>query len=1057
MLALAAILLPVIIVFVHGYTRNKALLKQHTLDDLTVVAETVEGQVYQFLEMSKREAADFASDGLIIRDTAALDKRGPGSGPAREELERHLAQKKLPLDRHIKTIDIIDPRGSVIASTDAGSVGRKAGDEKYFASGAGPTVTEQKGPKGTGRIIISAPLTGPDGKTVGVIATHIMLSELNDVLSGEFQRKLGAISWNKGSRKLLDAYLVDSSGAVIAGSGLNKGSLPLVAQNAMTEPVAACVEAKKETSGFYTNYLGRNVASSSMCIPSLNWTLLVEYETGAALAPAYEMRGQAMETGAIVAGLIALFFVFFNSIVQRIKTLSSAAVAVSHGEPDVAVPVKSNDEIGCLADAFNTMASEIKQRDMTLRAANERLDTAQKAAHIGSWDWNVPEGTVWWSDESYNIFGVDPAKFTPTYESFFSMVHPDEREEFKELVDDALASEGGFSLDFRIVTPGLGIRTVHGQGKVIFGPGGTPVRMIGTMQDVTEREAERHELKKLSAAIEQSVNVIFITDVDGVIEYVNPMFERVTGYSGEDAVGQTPRILASGEVPDDHYKQLWTTILSGRTWRGSYKNRKKDGGYYWCNSVISPVTDSRGAITHFLAVQEDITRQKLTEEKAQYLAQYDGLTGLANRVRFMEIFEEWMAFAHSCGEHGALLLMDVDNFKYVNDTYGMGAGDEFLLRISKRFSAALERIGDGERGRTAPTLARLSGDEFAVLLPAFDEARALLAAEEFRREAEEFRPLTPPMSTTISVGVALYPLHGKTGRDLLTRVDASMYRAKELGRNRVHLYRPEDREIEKIHSRVSWKEKILKALREDRFEPWYQPILSLADDRIHHFEALARMYDSDKNVLLPGAFIDIAERFGLVGAIDRVITEKAMRKQAEMKKLGRTVSFGMNLSGKDLMDPGLLTFLNDKIKETGADPGQLIFEITETAAIGDLDKALEFIKSLKALGCRFSLDDFGVGFTSFTYLQEMEVDYIKIDGSFIKKLPESQKDQIFVKAMTEVARSLGVRTIAEFVENDEIFSLLKKLGVDYAQGYLIGKPGPGLVDTDAFLSTRRAG
>ena len=271
-----------------------------------------------------------------------------------------------------------------------------------------------------------------------------------------------------------------------------------------------------------------------------------------------------------------------------------------------------------------------------------------------------------------------------------------------------------------------------------------------------------------------------------------------------------------------------------------------------------------------------------------------------------------------------------------------------------------------------------------------------------------------------------------------------MYRAKELGRNRIHVYRPEDRDLEKMHSRLSWREKIFKGLREDRFVPWFQPLLDLNENRVHHYEALARLISEDGLVLLPGAFIDIAERFGIIGLIDRVIIEKTMRTQAEMRRLGKDISFGINLSGKELGDADLLDFIKSKIIETGADPAGLVFEITETAAIGDLEKATRFVKSLKEIGCQFSLDDFGVGFTSFTYLKEMQVDFIKIDGSFIRKLHENPSDQVFVKAITDLARGLKIESIAEFVENEQTLELLRSFGVDYAQGYFIGKPSPTL-------------
>ncbi|MBI5468964.1 MAG: EAL domain-containing protein, partial [Deltaproteobacteria bacterium] len=286
------------------------------------------------------------------------------------------------------------------------------------------------------------------------------------------------------------------------------------------------------------------------------------------------------------------------------------------------------------------------------------------------------------------------------------------------------------------------------------------------------------------------------------------------------------------------------------------------------------------------------------------------------------------------------------------------------------------------------------------------------------------------------------PEHGKTTAELLTRADSAMYRAKDLGRNRFHFYSPEEQEIERMHLRLQMKEEILKALKEDRFEPWYQPILDLKDSTVKHYEVLARMRDRDGKVILPGPFIDIAERFGLVSHIARVITEKALLLQAEMKGRGYPLTFCINVSGKELGDKEFLYYLQSKIYETGADPESVIFEITETASVHDLDRAMAFINALKSMGCRISLDDFGIGFTSFLYLKEMNVDFIKIAGSFIKNLRQNVNDQLFVKAIGDVAGGMGIKTIAEFVESTELLPVLKGYGVDYAQGYAIGRLAP---------------
>ena len=568
-------------------------------------------------------------------------------------------------------------------------------------------------------------------------------------------------------------------------------------------------------------------------------------------------------------------------------------------------------------------------------------------------------------------------------------------------------------------------------------------------RDITDRKKVELEHKVLSTAIEHSVNIVFITDADGIIKYTNPMFETVTGYTNDEAIGQRPSILSSDDTPGTYYEDLWSTILGGKTWRNILKNKKKDGDFYWCNTVISPIQDEKGRITHFLSVQEDVTERMASRKRLQYLSSYDEITGLMNRARFMKLMGQWMDSASGPDKLGVLFLMDIDHFKFLNDTYGHAIGDEFLRRFAEIIKTTLkdffkeylpDTINDTLIGRTG-------GDQFVVFMPSVDIDMGMRFAEDIRRAVEVFRFKQSFGALTVSTGVVEYPAHGSEETVLFTRVDAAMYRAKELGRNRYHLYRPEDRDLEKMHSRIQWKERILKALKEDRFEPWFQPILDLKTGFVHHYEALARMRDTDGKILLPGSFIEVAERFGIIGDIDRVIIEKTMEIQAAGGK-DNPYSFSVNLSGMDLGDKKLLSFLKSALKRTGANPGSIVFEITETAAVGYIDNAIEFIESLKELGCRFALDDFGVGFTSFMYLKRMDVDFIKIDGSFIRKLNEDKVDQLFVKSMTEVANGLNIMTVAEFVENEETLVLLKKFGVDFAQGYFVGKPAPALTHND---------
>lgn len=660
------------------------------------------------------------------------------------------------------------------------------------------------------------------------------------------------------------------------------------------------------------------------------------------------------------------------------------------------------------------------------------LAEAQHLAHMGSWVWDIQRNTLTWSDEIYRIFGRQPEEFEATYDAFLTYVHSDDRKMVTTAVTAALAHGKLYSIDHRIVLPNGTERIVHEEGQVSFDASGNAIRMLGTVQDITEKRRLEAELRTLSRAIEESTNLVFVTDAQGRIEYVNPRFERVTGYSIEEIRGQNPRILSSGETSQHEYVTLWNKITSGDTWQGQLKNKKKNGEAYWINGMISPIKSEDGVITHFLAIQEDISEQMRAVQEAQYLVMYDRATSLLNRETFIEQMTERI---HECTTY---LLLDVDGIKLINDTYGHRLGDEILKRIAAILKETLALMLPA----SSYLLGRLGEDEFAIAAAGLCDNDGWQLAEDLRKRIENTTFTADVIRVTISIGVVALPMQGATATEILSRLDAAIFRAKGLGRNRSYLFRPEDKDLEKVHSRMRQKERIMKALDEDRFEPWFQPILDLQDRQVHHYEALARMRDETGNIVLPGAFIATAEALGLIHAIDRRMMAKVIAYQAELKRRGEDLSFAMNLSGKYFGDQELLKFLQATIDNTGATPGNLVFEITETAAISDLQHAITFINALKQMGCRFALDDFGVGFTSFVYLREMAVDFLKIDGIFIRKLHERREDQGIVKAITMVANTMRIKTIAEFVEYEETLNLLNDFGVNYAQGFFIGKPAP---------------
>ncbi|WP_179953234.1 sensor domain-containing protein [Desulfobotulus mexicanus] len=680
------------------------------------------------------------------------------------------------------------------------------------------------------------------------------------------------------------------------------------------------------------------------------------------------------------------------------------------------------------------LVRDISESMETLRAlkeSEENLSEAQQVAGIGSWKLNRNTDTLRWSRQMFRIMGMPSDGPLPDFASFLKKVPERDHANIEKALDAAWKGGEAFQLEHGVFV-NRELRIISVLGRAIKDAEGRVQHLVGTSQDITEKKKAEAELHKLTMAIEQSTNVVFITDRHGTIEYVNGVFERVTGYVREEAIGQNPRILASGETRPETYATLWETILSGQTWRGDFKNKTKGGSFYWGKGLITPVRGLGGEIVHFLAIQEDITEKKQAEERALYLETYDVQTGLLNRDSFIRRLDGEFSGT------GAGLLIDIDGFKLVNDQIGYARGDQVLRALIR----SVDQVMDARLAADRWFMGRFGGDQMALFIRNMGSAEALALGEEIRRQVEAKRFDDSGLRLTVSAGLALIPEHAGDAVTLLAVLDAALGKAKELGKNRCRIFVPEDREGELKRATFHKKQRILDALAGDRFEVWYQPLLHLVSRKIFHYEALVRMRDLEGNVVLPGAFIQAAERHGLVGSIDRVVAQKTFALQAMLEKQGKKLSFSMNLSARDLADAGMAAFLQKSIKESGADPEKLIFEITETAAIQDMDRALDFIRQMKALGCRFSLDDFGVGFTSFVYLRELGVDYIKIDGSFIRKLHERQEDRSVVRAIAQMARELGIMTVAEFVEVPETLEILSGFGVDFGQGFFIGKPAP---------------
>lgn len=664
-----------------------------------------------------------------------------------------------------------------------------------------------------------------------------------------------------------------------------------------------------------------------------------------------------------------------------------------------------------------------------LKDTRDRLSEAQRLARLGSWEWDIPADRVYWSDEMFRVYGIEPGEFEPSYSRYIALQHPDDRDKVEGRIRAALTRRQPFDSVSRARRADGTEFLLRSQGEVDCDDAGNPIRMRGICEDVTAEKRAEEATARLASIVQSSEDAIVTRLPDGAITSWNPGAERLYGYTAEEALGRGMDMLVPEKLRDTARKRVDRIMSGERVGHFETQRLHKDGTTIDVSLTLSPVLDGDDRLIGVSAIARDITERKRLEERLTELANFDPLTSLFNRHRFEDELVTQVLRARRYGTTGALFILDLDNFKYVNDTYGHGAGDEVLQSVARLLEARLRRTD---------VLARLGGDEFAVLVPQADEDQARGLAGDVL-EAIRHQTLQVdghPLRITSSIGVTLIDETMLSPAELLADADRAMYDAKDAGRDRAIVLDAAERGKGRREGALSWEHRIRHALEQDRFVLHCQPILDLAEDRISQHELLLRM-QTDEKLVLPGAFLGVAERLGLIHEIDRWVVTQAIKLLEEREDLRLEV----NLSGRSVDDEGILKLIRGDLDRSGVDPSRLIFEITETAAIASLDQARRFAQALAELGCSFALDDFGAGFGSFYYLKHIPADYLKIDGDFVRS-PRSRTDELVVESMVHMARGLEKQTIAEYVEDAGTLDVIRAAGVDFAQGFHIGRPVP---------------
>jgi diguanylate cyclase (GGDEF)-like protein/PAS domain S-box-containing protein len=658
----------------------------------------------------------------------------------------------------------------------------------------------------------------------------------------------------------------------------------------------------------------------------------------------------------------------------------------------------------------------LRAAEARIRASETALKEAQHLAQLGSWSWDLTSGEVTWSQELYRILGLPPEEQNASFDMFQRLLHPDDRQRVLELLDRARTATTGFECEHRMVRPDGTVRVLLARGEVHADGAGRPATMVGTAQDVTDRTRAQQAAQRLAAIVQSSSDAIYSVAADGTVTSWNAAAERLLGRPAAEMLGHPITSVWPPEQLEVNRSMLQRAFADEVITDVETVRLHRDGTRVPVTVSWSPIKDDAGAITGVSVIARDITQRKQLEEQLIRQALHDPLTGLANRALFADRLEHALARDRRPGATVAILVIDLDGFKDINDSLGHDAGDDLLMIAGMRLQG---------HARPGDTVARLGGDEFGVLLEDIAPAEAVRSAAALLEGLAtpivlRDRDLTP----TASIGIAIAA--GEDAETLLRNADTAMYAAKRQGKGRYALFEPAMHAT--VVERLDLAADLSRAVEKGQLHLCYEPQISLASGQIRSLEALVRWRHPTRGEVSPGEFIPLAEETGMILPIGRWVLRESCRQVKVWQERWPA--------------PSALT-----IAVAGLDPRSLVLEITETAIMEQLDAAITILTELRRLGVRLALDDFGTGYSSLSYLQRLPVDILKIDRSFVAGVARSREDSALARGILTLGQTLGLETVAEGIETAEQLAALRELGCQLGQGYFFARPlGPTAVD-----------
>jgi diguanylate cyclase (GGDEF)-like protein/PAS domain S-box-containing protein len=769
---------------------------------------------------------------------------------------------------------------------------------------------------------------------------------------------------------------------------------------------------------------------------------------------------------ALAAFVTSLIFLFMTGrwVLRQFRTVAEASMRVAEGDYGAQIPLQGEPELDQLSAAFNRMSESVRSQVRQLQESEARFHAIADYTHDLEF-WLSPEGRLLWINPSVERmlgYAVDECMRMRGFP--LVIVHAEDRAQAEPVLSEALhgAVSSGYLFRARRKDGSvfwasaswlpiydkqancLGIRASIHNVDALKGTEASlrqavaSLKLAEGMQLHYLEESEKERARLISLLSAMNLGILFV-GADGLVIYHNPAFNRMwaideshqlVGMAVDDVLLKSSHMLAR----PDHFSKHLLSVLEAREISDSFEIQLADGRVF--TELDFPVRDRSGRFIGHLWIYEDVTRERQTAEQLIYLAERDPLTGLYNRHRFQSELERVVSEAERREERCAVIFFDLDEFKEINDNFGHRAGDALLIRVAGEVGTLVRRN---------EIFARLGGDEFAILLPNVRANEAEVLAERVVRAVAQipFRFEGRNLRLTASLGVAYLPDHASDADELVARADIAMYQAKQVGKNAWRVFRPDSEANLITMERLTWNDRISHALEHGLFRLHFQGIYGVDDMQLAHTEALLRMVDerSPEQFIMPSHFIPVAEKTGRIVEIDRWVIGEAVQTLA---RAPQTPGIAVNISARSLSEPTLSQFIADTLQQHQVLPNRLIVELTETAAVADLHDAQRLIEALRQIGCGVCLDDFGTGFSSFAYLKHLRADTLKIDGLFIRDLHLDADNQVFVKAMVDVARGLGKTVVAEYVENEKTLHMLRAFGVNLVQGYFLHLPNASL-------------